>query len=82
MKICIVNGFALQTFAVYDFTYTLCTFIQNGCFFVTAEVKCCFLLKSLKKNIFLFLKKRNQYIFDITNVNTEQNSYNDLNTCF
>ena len=57
LKIRIVNGFALQTFA---FTYALYTFIQNEGFFVTAEVKCCFLLKSLKKNIFLFLKKRNQ----------------------
>ena len=64
MKIRIVDGFALQTFAVYDFTYDLCTFSQNGGFFVTTEVKCCFLLR-VWKNIFRFLKKRNQKIFDI-----------------
>ena len=52
MKIRIVNGFALQTFAVYDFTYDLCTFIQNGGFFVTTEVKCCFLLKESEEKHF------------------------------
>ena len=52
MKIRIVNGFALQTFAVYDFTYGLCTFIQNGSFFVTTEVKCCFLLKESEEKHF------------------------------
>ena len=63
MKIRIVNGFALQTFAVFDFTYALCTFIQNGCFFVTAEVKCCFLLKeSEEKHFSVFEETQSIYI--------------------
>lgn len=63
MKIRTVSGFALHTFAVYHFTCSFCIYSQNGGFFVTTKVKCCFLLRN--QNIFSVFDKRNQQRFDL-----------------